>query len=226
MSDKLVVLKLLWNNLKFMKEKDMSPDLTFDFLNEDEMVKYLFNEDQRYIELLLLSLEMQTIENIERLNPEFVSMFLNFFNREEKVQEKVEKKVEKKVTKVAKAEKVVKVQVKEDKVETNKVVLMEDEKEEVDLDEESVIESEEEEMLSDSDGEESDNVDKFISKYLLETDEETKVSLESIKTKYTDFCNESNADEDTDELESKLVEKFGKPKGKRKPSFRGVQLLA
>lgn len=218
MSDKLVVLKLLWNNLKFMKEKDMSPDLTFDFLNEDEMVKYLFNEDQRYIELLLLSLEMQPIENIERLNPEFVSMFLNFFNREEKVQEKKVEKVEKKVSKVVKE--------KVEKVETNKVVLMEDEKEEVDLDEESVIESEEEEMLSDSDGEESDNVDKFISKYLLETDEETKVSLESIKTKYTDFCNESNADEDTDELESKLVEKFGKPKGKRKPSFRGVQLLA
>ena len=224
MSDKIIVLKLLWNNLKFMKEKGQSPDATFDFLNEDEMVKYLFNEDQRYIELLLLSLEMQPIENIERLNPEFVSMYLNFFNStQEKVEKKIEKvdkveKVEKKVDKVEKVEK--KVEKVEKKVEKVEEV---EEKVEIDLDDDSVIESEEEEMLSDSDVD--DNVEKFISKYLLETDEDNKVSLESIKMKYSDFCNDENEEEDYDELESKLVEKFGKPKGKRKPSFRGVNLL-
>ena len=40
-----------------------------DFLNENDMVTYLFNEETRYIELLLLSLEIQSLDMIKQLDP-------------------------------------------------------------------------------------------------------------------------------------------------------------
>lgn len=212
MSDKLVVLKLLWSNLKYLKEKKQSPDQTFDFLNEDNMVKYLFNEDERYIELLLLSLEMQPLDVLQKLNPEFVSLWSNFWSQtkqvvEAKVEAKVETKVEAKV---------------EDKVEAKQMKEVDLEEDSV-ADDESVVESEAEEELSEDDGED-DSVGQFITKYLME-DDESKATLESIMTRYADYCEENEMDNDEDELESSLVQKFGKPKGKKKPKFVGVKLL-
>jgi hypothetical protein len=201
MSDKLVVLKLLWSNLKYLKEKGQSPDQTFDFLNEDSMVKYLFNEDQRYIELLLLTLEMQSVETLQKLNPEFVKMWSGFWS--DKVQKMESKAVESKT------------------VESKKVV---DEKVEVEIEEDSVAEEDVADE-ADSVGSDEGDVNSFITQYLGE-DEDSKVSLESILEKYAEYCESNDMDNDEEELESSLVEKFGKPKGKKKPKFLGVRLLA
>ena len=201
MSDKKkMILKLLWNNLKLLKEKGKSPDQTFDFLNENDMVKYLFNEETRYVELLLLSLDMQPIEMIEKLNQKFVSLYKNFFEQEVAKEETVEATV------------------KEEVVDNQKeVVLVEED------DDESVVESEEQEELSD---EEEDIAVKFIEKHLLETDDtDDKVSLELIREKYSEFCDDNKLDEDVEDLESSLVVKFGKPKGKKKPSYKGLKLV-
>ena len=210
MSDKLVVLKLLWSNLKFLKANGQSPDQTFDFLNEDKMVKYLFNEDQRYIELLLLTLEMQSVDTLEKLNPEFVKMWSGFWNV----------KSETKVVETVEPVKPVK-PVKQVKMEAVKDV----EKVEVEIEEDSVVEEEEEDGVEEDDDEEEGDVNSFITKYLGES-EDSKVSLESILEKYAEYCESNDMDNDEEELESSLVEKFGKPKGKKKPKFLGVRLLA
>lgn len=217
MSDKLVVLKLLWSNLKYLKENGKSPDQTFDFLGENEMVKYLFNEDERYIELLVLSLEMQPLEVLKKLNPTFVKMWSGFWSRGQQTQvaQPKEEKVKEEVKEVKPVKKVQTVK----KVETKQIDLEEDSV----ADDESVVESEAEEELSDDDGEDV-TVGQFISKYLME-DDESKATMESIKTRYAVYCDENEVDPDDDELESSLVQKFGKPKGKKKPKFVGVKLL-
>ena len=229
MSDKKVVLKLLWNNLKLLKEKGISPDQTFDFLNEDEMVTYLFNEESRYVELLLLSLEMQPLEMIQQLNPNFVSLYQKFFVKD-KIDEEVKVPVVKMETKKMETKKMETKKMETKKVESKKeVVIEEDDNVE---DDESVVESEDQEELSDDEQEEQEEeedgmeVNKFIEKHLLETDDtEDKVSLELIKEKYIEFCEDNEVEEDVEELESSLVIKFGKPKGKKKPSYKGVKLV-
>ena len=205
MSDKQVVLKLLWNNLKLLKEKGKSPDQTFDFLNENDMVTYLFNEEPRYVELLLLSLEMQPLEMIEKLNPNFTTLYNSFYEHKENVTKKASVKKESIKKEVVLEE------------EENEVVSVENEEQRVVSDEELS-----DEELSD----EEMKVSKFIEKHLLETDDtDDKVSLEMIKEKYINFCENNELEEDIEELESSLVQKFGKPKGKKKPSYKGVKLV-
>ena len=65
MPDRFAVLKLLWNNLQYMKEKGESPDSTYDFLGANDLVTFLFNEDERYVKLLMLTLEMGRWSEVE-----------------------------------------------------------------------------------------------------------------------------------------------------------------
>jgi len=134
MSDKKVVLKLLWNNLKLLKEKGISPDQTFDFLNENEMVTYLFNEETRYVELLLLSLDMQPLEMIQQLNPNFVSLYQNFFVQDNETKEDKMSKGMKDEKQMVESKKVESKKVESKKVESKKEVVLEEDDNEEDND--------------------------------------------------------------------------------------------
>lgn len=218
MSTKLVILKLLWSNLKYLKEHNESPDNRFDFLKENEMVHYLFNEDSRYIELLMMSLDIQPLDILEKLNPTFVSMYKNFFESETmEANSKVEHN-EKTVKKNSKKEKHEEKEVKKEEVNETKSVHVEE-------DEESVVMSEDDSVeLSDSEMEEDSDIIKFINENLITTTDDSKLSLESIKKKYLQYCEENDMTEDTEELEVSLVTKFGKPKGKKK-NFKALRFL-
>lgn len=222
MSNKLSVLKLLWSNLKYMKLNGKSPDQTFDFLNEDDMIKYLFNEDERYVELLILSLETQPLKMLETLNPKFVKYWLSFWetSKEKSVDETVDL-VKEEVKEVVKEEinvvKTVKDDVKNTESNTNIDELSDTT--EIDLEDDSMDDS-----SVDGDSVENTSSLSFINKY-LGSEEGSKISLEVIFNKYAEYCENNDMDNDEEELESYLVERFGKPKGKKKPKLLGVKLL-
>ena len=243
MPNKLTVLKLLWNNLLLLKENNTSPDSTFDFLNEDEMIKFLFNEDERYVKLLFLTLESGKLDQVRNLDPEFSKLFTSFYTTSSTKNEDpvMTKPSPKKSASKKKAVKNVKV---EDTVEDEVTLEADDTVEDkagVQLEESHVSDSDVGELSEDSvelesdgdidsevdsDGEEN-ALETFYNEYLLEVDNtESKVELGVILNKYSSFCDTNNVEKDNDELEVFLVNKLGKPKGKRKPKFLGVELKA
>ena len=81
------------------------------------------------------------------------------------------------------------------------------------------------EILSESDDE--NELETFYDEYVLEVDNnEKKVELSVLLEKYNNYCETNNMEKDEEGLETFLVEKLGKPKGKKKPKFVGVELKA
>jgi len=235
MPDRFAVLKLLWNNLQYMKEKGESPDSTYDFLGANDLVTFLFNEDERYVKLLMLTLEMGRWSEVETLDPRFMGLYDGFFsewsgtigsvNSAQKTVKAPTKSKEKKQTKVKKVEAPVEtvetvetVEEVEEKVEET----VEDEKSDIELASDSDSDSE---ILSESDDE--NELETFYDEYVLEVDNnEKKVELSVLLEKYNSYCETNNMEKDEEGLETFLVEKLGKPKGKKKPKFVGVELKA
>jgi len=92
--------------------------------------------------------------------------------------------------------------------------------------------SDDESMLDDSDddvldSEEDGDINKFLAAYVEDVDDnKSKVSFDVLKEKYSKYCEEKSVEEDLDGLESVLVDKYGKPKGKgKKQTFRGLKLV-
>ena len=247
MPDRFAVLKLLWNNLQYMKEKGESPDSTYDFLEADDLVTFLFNEDERYVKLLMLTLEMGRWSEVETLDPRFMGLYDGFFSewrgttssvgsKTVKTQPKSPSKSpsktpsksptkseEKKQTKVKKVVAPVEtVEEEEATVEETVEETVEDEKSDIELASDSDSDSE---ILSESDDE--NELETFYDEYVLEVDDnEKKVELSVLLDKYNSYCETNNMEKDEEGLETFLVEKLGKPKGKKKPKFVGVELKA
>lgn len=243
MPDRFAVLKLLWNNLQYMKEKGESPDSTYDFLGANDLVTFLFNEDERYVKLLMLTLEMGRWSEVETLDPKFMGLYDGFFSEwrgvtssvgstlknvksqpkspskslsksPTKSQEKKQTKVKKVVAPVETVEEV------EETVEEKVEETVEDEKSDIELASDS-----DSEILSESDDE--NELETFYDEYVLEVDNnEKKVELSILLEKYNSYCETNNMEKDEEGLETFLVEKLGKPKGKKKPKFVGVELKA
>jgi hypothetical protein len=238
MPDRFAVLKLLWNNLQYMKEKGESPDSTYDFLGANDLVTFLFNEDERYVKLLMLTLEMGRWSEVETLDPRFMGLYDGFFSEwsgakspnvkasktvktqlksPTKSQEKKQSKVKKVEAQVEEVEETVEETVEEKVEET-----VEDEKSDIELASDSDSDSE---ILSESDDE--NELETFYDEYVLEVDNnEKKVELSILLEKYNSYCETNNMEKDEEGLETFLVEKLGKPKGKKKPKFVGVELKA
>jgi hypothetical protein len=233
MPDRFAVLKLLWNNLQYMKEKGESPDSTYDFLGANDLVTFLFNEDERYVKLLMLTLEMGRWSEVETLDPRFMGLYDGFFSEwsgtigqtgcAQKTVKAPTKSKEKKQTKVKKVEAPVEtVEEVDETVEEKVEETVEDEKSDIELASDSDSDSE---ILSESDDE--NELETFYDEYVLEVDNnEKKVELSLLLEKYNSYCETNNMEKDEEGLETFLVEKLGKPKGKKKPKFVGVELKA
>ena len=234
MPDRFAVLKLLWNNLQYMKENGESPDSTYDFLGANDLVTFLFNEDERYVKLLMLTLEMDRWSEVETLDPRFMGLYDGFFSEwpgakspNVKASKTVKtepksptKSHEKKQSKVKKVEALETIEEVEEKVEEKVEETVEDEKSDIELASDS-----DSEILSESDDE--NELETFYDEYVLEVDNnEKKVELSILLEKYNSYCETNNMEKDEEGLETFLVEKLGKPKGKKKPKFVGVELKA
>ena len=255
MSGKLDVLKLLWLNIKTMKQNNIEMDDRFNFLNESEMVSYLHGEEEKWIELLLLSVENQPLNILERINPVFVELYNNFYSTDSK-KKNLTTKTDKVKDTFHKHKQVVETNTKNDtgNQETNlKSTEMKDDTNETQKTQElqetnnetsSIASSIDSDSDSDADSVDSDadSVDsdadsvasevsvaddngiiKFLDNLSL-TEDNNKVSVETLVNKYNQYCEENNLNGDDEEFQSSLVEKFGKPKGKKKPVYKGLVL--
>lgn len=237
MPNKLTVLKLLWNNLLALKEENKSPDSTYDFLNEDEMITFLFNEDERYIKLLFLTLESGRLDQVKDLDHKFSNLFENFYSKNEttKVAEVKKSPPKKSSPKKSSPKKTVVDKVVEEELEevmeeneTKSGLKVElEEANDSDVEDSNGEDSDVDDEDSDQESDNENDLETFYDEYLLEVDDvKSKVGLDVIMNKYESYCDTNNVEKDTEGLEVFLVNKLGKPKNKRKPKFVGVELKA
>lgn len=236
---KLNMLKLLWLNLKLLKDKGQELNTTFDFLGEDKMVNYLFNVDSKLMEMLFLTLNLTGVNDIADLPgeitsimPEFVDIYGEFMNNTfvNKSPKHTKKPVEKPVE-VVKSVDVV--DEDDDEVDDDKV---DENDEEVEVDEVPVVEtksnkvkkslkdveinddSDDDSDEEDSDEEAGDLLDTFFDE-VLEEDEDSSLKLAEIEDKYKVWCKKGKHPHE--DLLEYLTDKIGKPKGKTK-KFSGI----